>query len=214
MTFNILHYIQSTTHISSTLGSTYPVTLQHGDNILHQIKLIEFAVMWHKTLNCFTVHHINTCQNTWVVGPDTGQIRPIIELTFYVPLDTKWQTSGQRNLTKRPHHRRTWTVQSYMPSGVNVQPIYKCFLGPTRVHIPKWHLNRFSRFCTAHGRQSLYLTMGHPFPPQNCPFVRGIWPHLIMLSWAHLSPQPKWHLNQFSGFCRVQDRDRQTALHW
>jgi len=22
---------------------------------------------------------------------------------------------------------------------------------------------------------SLYFTMGHPFPPQNCPFPLGIW---------------------------------------
>jgi len=29
---------------------------------------------------------------------------------------------------------------------------------------PKYHLNRFSCFCTAHGRRSLYLTMGRPFP--------------------------------------------------
>jgi len=24
-----------------------------------------------------------------------------------------------------------------------------------------------------------------------------------MLSWAHLSPQPKWHLDRFSCFCRA-----------
>jgi len=27
---------------------------------------------------------------------------------------------------------------------------------------PKRHLDRFSRFCTAHGRESLYFTMGRP----------------------------------------------------
>jgi len=37
----------------------------------------------------------------------------------------------------------------------------------------------FSRFCTAHGRKSLYFTMGDPFP-QNCSFSWGrSGPHLI-----------------------------------
>jgi len=31
-------------------------------------------------------------------------------------------TGGQSNLTKRPHRRRTWTVQSYLPGGANVFP--------------------------------------------------------------------------------------------
>jgi len=37
---------------------------------------------------------------------------------------------------------------------------------------PKWQINRFSCFCTAHGRKSLYFTMGDPFP-KNCPFPWG-----------------------------------------
>jgi len=39
-------------------------------------------------------------------------------------------------------------------------------------------IDRFSRFCTAHGRKSLYFTIGDPFP-QNCPFLWGSGPHLI-----------------------------------
>jgi len=43
---------------------------------------------------------------------------------------------------------------------------------------PSLHLKRqidqFSRFCTAHGRNSLYFTVGVPFP-QNCPFPWRIW---------------------------------------
>jgi len=39
---------------------------------------------------------------------------------------------------------------------------------------PEQHLNRFSRFCTAHGRASIYFTMSHYSPPpQNCPFPCG-----------------------------------------
>ena len=43
---------------------------------------------------------------------------------------------------------------------------------------PKWQIDRFSRFCTAHGRKSLYLTMGDPFP-KIAPFHADLDPHLI-----------------------------------
>ena len=39
---------------------------------------------------------------------------------------------------------------------------------------PKRQIDQFSHFCTAHGRKSLYFTMGAPFP-QNCPYPWGIW---------------------------------------
>jgi len=31
-----------------------------------------------------------------------------------------------------------------------------------------------------------------------------------LVPWAHLSPQPKQHLDRFSRFCRAHDHDRQT----
>jgi len=34
--------------------------------------------------------------------------------------------------------------------------------------------------------------------------------HLIMLPWAQKSPQPKWQLDRFSGFCRANDSDGPT----
>ena len=43
--------------------------------------------------------------------------------------------SYQSNVTKRPHHRRTRTVQSHSPGGANVHPSNTCFYGPTQVHI-------------------------------------------------------------------------------
>jgi len=43
-------------------------------------------------------------------------------------------------------------------------------------HHPKLHLDRFSCFHTAHGKESLHFTMGHLFPPpSNCPFTLWIW---------------------------------------
>ena len=77
----------------------------------------------------------------------------------------------------------------------------------------KRHLDRFSRFCTAHGRRSLYS--GPPLSPQNFLFALGIWTsaHIIhgsLVPWAHPSPQPQRHLDQFSRFCGAQNRDIQT----
>ena len=50
-------------------------------------------------------------------------------------------------------------------------PSNTCFLGPTRLHSPNGILIGSAVFSTAHDRQSLYFTMYHPFPPQNCPFT-------------------------------------------
>jgi len=77
-------------------------------------------------------------------------------------------------------------------------------------HCPKRHLDKFIRFCTAHGRQSPYFTMGQPFLPQNCPFTWGSAPYLLHASLAHPSPHRKWHLSWFSRLCTVHNHDRQT----
>ena len=71
---------------------------------------------------------------------------------------------GQSNFTKRTHRRRTWTVQSYSPGGDNVHahPIHASLDPPEST--TKWHLDCFSCFCTAHGRESLHFTMGRHFP--------------------------------------------------
>jgi len=85
-----------------------------------------------------------------------------------------------------------------------------CFLGPTRVHIPKRHLDQFSRFCTVHGWQSLDFTMGYP-SPKIAPLHVRIWtPHLIHGSLGHPSTHPKQHLDQFSHSSTAHLTDRQT----
>ena len=53
-------------------------------------------------------------------------------------------------------------------------------LGPPSPR-PKRHLDRFSHFCTAHGRESLYFTVGHPFPLKIAP-------------WGILIPSDTWFL--------------------
>jgi len=39
---------------------------------------------------------------------------------------------------------------------------------------PKWQIDRFSHFCTAHGRVSSGMS-GHVLSLNNCPFAWGIW---------------------------------------
>jgi len=52
----------------------------------------------------------------------------------------------------------------------------------------KWHLDQLSRFCTAHGRTSLYFTMGRPSPSK------------LPLPWGYAS-----HLTRFLGPIRVNN---------
>ena len=64
-------------------------------------------------------------------------------------------------------------VQSYLAGGANVNPHLTYASLDKPQSISKWHFDRFSHFCTAHGRESLYFTMGRPCPHQNCPFTWG-----------------------------------------
>jgi len=64
---------------------------------------------------------------------------------------------------------------------------------------PKWHLDRFSHFCTAHVRVS---TLGHALTLKIAPSHLGFGSHLISGSfWVHATQLPKWHLDWFSCFC-------------
>ena len=58
--------------------------------------------------------------------------------------------------------------------------------------------------------------MGRPLLLKIAPDYGGPGPHLIHGPLAHLSPQPKWHLDRFSRFYRAhyydRQRDRQTTL--
>ena len=66
-------------------------------------------------------------------------------------------------------------------------------------------INRFSRFCTAHGSVSSGMPR-HVLSPNNCPFASGIWPHLMHASLGLLESITHQHLDRFSHFCTVQIR--------
>ena len=63
-------------------------------------------------------------------------------------------------------------------------------------------------FLTAHGRRSLYFTIGRPFPPKLLLCMGNLDPHLIHASWAHPIQRAKQHLDRFSHFCWAHDRQK------
>jgi len=66
---------------------------------------------------------------------------------------------------------------------------------------PERHLDRFSRFCTAHRRASLYFITGALSSLKIAPFHCGIWtPNLTHDSLGPYEPKPMRHLDQFSRF--------------
>jgi len=113
----------------------------------------------------------------------------------------------------RPHRRRAWTVQLHSLGCANVHPnLINASLAHLSPH-PNRHIDRFSRFCTAHARESLYFTMGcsfsHPFSP--LPLCMGdLNPNLI-----HSSLGPPESITQMASrsiqpFCRAYDCDTLT----
>jgi len=69
---------------------------------------------------------------------------------------------------------------------------------------PKRHLDRFSRFCTAHGREFPYtLQWAAPFPLKIVSSHEVSEPPCNLWFLGPPSPQPKRHLDRFSRLCRV-----------
>jgi len=67
-------------------------------------------------------------------------------------------------------------------------------------------IDRFSRFCTAHDRKCLYLTMADPFP-QNCPFSLGDRdPHLFHDSLRQTEPSIQTASRSVQLYFRTGDR--------
>jgi len=100
------------------------------------------------------------------------------------------------------------------PCGVNVPPMraHWCHLANALESVlpsahpsphPKWQMNRFSHFCTAHGSVSSGMPR-HVLSPNNCPFASAIWLHLMHASLGPL--EPKQHHDRFGRFCTVQIR--------
>ena len=77
------------------------------------------------------------------------------------------------------HIGPTWQIRLNHPSAVATQSYVKLLWPLVIYYYTKLHLDLYSHFCTAHGRQSLHFTTGHHFPPKNCSFCRDLDPHVI-----------------------------------
>jgi len=76
-------------------------------------------------------------------------------------------TRGETNLTKRPHRRHTWSVQSHSPGGADVYLTHASLTGSNRVHIPNGisiDSAVFAQITTEGPWRSLYFSMSRPFP--------------------------------------------------
>ena len=117
-------------------------------------------------------------------------------------------------MTKKLHRQNTWTVQLYSPGGSNLH----FHLTHASLDPPKSTLQTTSRsvqLILHSSRHRVAIHYNRPLipSPQNCPLAWGIWtPVQHMVPWAHLSPQPEWHLNQFSGFCRNHNNDNNNLI--
>jgi len=87
-------------------------------------------------------------------------------------------------------------------------PRNSCFLGPTHSPHPKQHLDRFSCFCTAHHRVSLYTLQWAAPPPFKIAYSHGgSRPHLIR---CFLGPTDPRTQTASRSFCRAHYCDRPT----
>jgi len=138
---------------------------------------------------------------------------------FWSYLCTCMAISGQSNLTKRLHHRRMWSVQSYSFVFARLRqcasPSNNDLLGPPE-STNQTTSGLVQLFCTAHGRLSLYFTMGYPFPLKIAPSHGGSGPHPMhgslgpSESTSHAAAHRSIHLLLHGS--RSWQTDRQTTL--
>jgi len=96
----------------------------------------------------------------------------------------------------RGHTGATWRIR-----------LNECFLQHIRVNSVKGKLISSAIFAQLTAECRYTLQWVAPFPSLKItPSHGGYGPHLTHDSWAHLSPQPKWHLDCFSCFCTDDHR--------
>jgi len=104
-------------------------------------------------------------------------------------------------------------VHLYSLGGANVHTSNTWFCGPSLLIVPNF-ISVGQPISEQLMAESPYTLQWAAFRHQNCPFMWRVWtpihPIQYMVPPAHLCPQPKWHLDQFSHFCRAHDHDRQT----
>ena len=90
--------------------------------------------------------------------------------------------------------------------------IWTCFLRLTWVHNPNGILVSSAVFGQMTAECPYTLQWDAPSPFKIASSHGRIWIPSNMVPCVHPSPQPKWHLDQFSCFCRAHYCNRQTLL--
>jgi len=116
--------------------------------------------------------------------------------------NNKWS----KKLDSRQHHRHTWMVKLYSQVAPVCSHLIHAFLD-TPESTSQTTSQSVQLFLNS-SRQSvpiIYYTS-----PSNLPLHMGaLDPLQNMVPWAHPSPQPKWHLDQFGSYGRAYDCNRQ-----
>jgi len=85
------------------------------------------------------------------------------------------------------------------------------FLGSTQLSIPNGILISSAVFALFTAEYRYTLQWAAPSNLKIAPYHAGIsTPIYYMVPWAHPSPQPKWHVDRLSCFCRAHYCDRPT----
>ena len=123
-------------------------------------------------------------------------------------------TSGQSNLTKKgcsaDVHGRLSRIRQVAPM---YTPSNTCLLGLCPRPHPK-HLNRFSRFCTAHSSELIYFTISRPLFPLKLPLSRGSglsW--FLGPTWVHNPNCVSIGSADFAGLTIVTDRSTDRSRY-
>ena len=158
--------------------------------------------MWHKTVSLPQMNgsivfaRWRQCALRWGHIGATWRIR--LNLCFFRP--TRVHNSNGKSISSAIFAQLTaqcrrvyWhlpanTIEIVHNGAILWIELNLCFFRTTRVHKPKWQIDRFSRLCTTHDRKSLYFTMGNLFPkiapsrggsgpPPNSWFLEPVWAH-------------------------------------
>ena len=125
-------------------------------------------------------------------------------------------TRGETNLTKRPHRRHTWSVQSHSPGGADVYLTHASLTGSNRVHIPNGisiDSAVFAQITIEGPWRSLYFSVSRPFPHPSKLALRmwDLYPsNTCFLGHMQLSSIPNGISIGSAFFLRAHDCDRQT----
>ena len=120
------------------------------------------------------------------------------------------QRVASYHTTKIISHRTPKMVAMATSLSVSGPPSNTCFLGPIRAHNPNGISIGSAVFAQMTAECPYTLQWDAPSPLKIEHFHGGSGPHLIMVPWAHPSPQTKRHLDRLSRFCRAHYCYRQT----